>query len=107
MKHKKILSTGVSRLGRGRRLPRPALSHVAKAPAKAAVAVKSAAKRFTTGRKQPTMIESLNDLPRITNETVAEHREQVLRGARKYIYPLQHSRANIIKVSVTLFVAAI
>ncbi len=26
-------------------------------------------------------------VPRITNENVAEHREEVLSGARKYIYP--------------------
>ncbi|MBI2285652.1 hypothetical protein HYU82_02420, partial [Candidatus Saccharibacteria bacterium] len=27
------------------------------------------------------------NVPRITNETIAEHREEVLKGARKFIYP--------------------
>lgn len=42
-------------------------------------------------------------LPRITNETVAEHREQVLSSARKYIYPLEHSKHRIVVVSIWLF----
>lgn len=46
-------------------------------------------------------------LPNITNETVAEHREEVLSSARKYIYPLQHSRHRIVIISVTIFVALI
>ena len=59
-------------------------------------------------RKKPVgILETLTDLPRITNETVAEHREEVLSSARKYIYPLQHSRSRIVKVSVTLFVVAV
>ncbi len=51
--------------------------------------------------------EAMSNLPRITNETVAEHREEVLSSARKYIYPLQHSRGRIIKISTSLFIAAI
>jgi hypothetical protein len=43
-------------------------------------------------------------LPRITNETVAEHREEVLSSARKYIYPLQHSLQRIVTISTTIFV---
>ncbi len=68
-----------------------------------------AVKRRLPGRKSSTnpLEEALTSLPRITNETVAEHREEVLSSARKYIYPLQHSRDRIIKVSVALFVAAI
>lgn len=70
-------------------------------------ALPSAIKRRLPGKKSTSPLEALNGLPRITNETVAEHREEVLRGARKYIYPLQHSRDRIIKISVTLFIAAI
>ncbi len=51
--------------------------------------------------------EDLSGLPRITNETVAEHREEVLSSARKYIYPLQHSRNRIIKISTSLFIIAV
>ena len=49
--------------------------------------------------------EASSQLPRITNETVAEHREEVLSGARKYIYPLQHSKHKIVIITTTLFVA--
>ena len=51
--------------------------------------------------------QAIENLPRITNETVAEHREEMLRDARKLIYPLQHSRRHIVKISVTLFVAGL
>ncbi len=56
-------------------------------------------------RKKP--IEAESGLPRITNETVAAHREEVLSSARKYIYPLQHSKRRVVKISVTLLVVAI
>ena len=44
---------------------------------------------------------------RITNDTVAEHREQVLGRARKYIYPLQQSKHRLVVISVTLFLIAL
>lgn len=44
---------------------------------------------------------------RITNETVAEHREEVIGKARKYIYPLQHSKHRIVVISMTIFVVAV
>ncbi|HWB38782.1 MAG TPA: SurA N-terminal domain-containing protein [Candidatus Saccharimonadales bacterium] len=53
------------------------------------------------------MSEALSDVPRITNETVSEHREEVLAGARKYIYPLQHSKHRIVRVSIALFAVVI
>jgi hypothetical protein len=46
-------------------------------------------------------------VPRITNETVAAHREEVLGSARKYIYPLQHSKYRIVIISATLFIITI
>jgi hypothetical protein len=46
-------------------------------------------------------------IPRITNETVAMHREDVLKGARKYIYPLQHSKNRIIVITTTLIIVLI
>lgn len=54
--------------------------------------------------KQP---EIKSDVPRITNKTVAEHREDVLAGARKYIYPLQHSRHKIVIISTVLLVLVV
>jgi hypothetical protein len=58
------------------------------------------------GRSKDTAPED-SGLPRITNDTVAAHREEVLSSARKYIYPLQHSKHRVVKISVTLFIAAI
>jgi hypothetical protein len=46
-------------------------------------------------------------VPRITNESIAAHREEVLGSARKYIYPLRHSRHRIVKISIVLFVVLI
>lgn len=51
--------------------------------------------------------EAFANVPRITNETVAEHREDVLAGARKYIYPLKHSRRRVVVISSSIFVAAV
>ncbi len=61
------------------------------------------------GRKAKPVVESVPDspVPRITNETVAEHRERVLSRARKYIYPLQHSKHKIVLISVGLFTAGV
>lgn len=44
--------------------------------------------------------------PRITNETVAVHREEVLSSARKYVYPLQHSKHKIVLISTSIFILA-
>lgn len=46
-------------------------------------------------------------VPYITNETIAEHREEVLKGARKYIYPLQHSRRKIVWLSLIIFIVTV
>lgn len=47
------------------------------------------------------------DAPRITNHTVAEHREEVLSSARKYILPLAHSRKQIVTITTSLVVAGV
>lgn len=64
-------------------------------------------KRFKRVRGEERVDEAFNNIPRITNETVAEHREEVLKGARKYKYPLQHSKHRIVVISTGLLVAAI
>lgn len=51
--------------------------------------------------------EAIESLPRITNDTIAEHREELLRGARKYIYPLKHTKHRVVVVSVSLLVSAV
>ncbi len=50
--------------------------------------------------------EAVETLPKITSETVAAHREEVLGSARKYIYPLEHSKHRIVIISSTLLLAA-
>lgn len=44
---------------------------------------------------------------RITNETVAEHREQVLAGGRKLKYPVQYTRNALVRNAVIISVAAL
>jgi parvulin-like peptidyl-prolyl isomerase len=62
--------------------------------------------RFLTPRiKRKQVVAPTDDaIPRITNETVSQHREEVLSGARKYIYPLKHSRHKVVLISVTMLV---
>jgi hypothetical protein len=55
----------------------------------------------------PPQGPSLDNVPQITSETIAEHREEVLKGARKYIYPLQHSKRKIVVITITVIIAAI
>lgn len=45
--------------------------------------------------------------PRITTDTIAAHREEVIGSARKYIYPLQHSKHRIILITTTLLILSI
>lgn len=44
---------------------------------------------------------------RITNETVAEHRERVLAGGRKFKYPVQYTKHRILFMSIVIGVLAI
>ncbi len=60
-----------------------------------------------TKNAEERVAEALSNVPRITNETVAEHREDVLKSARKYIYPLQHSRHRVVRVSLALLLAVV
>lgn len=51
-------------------------------------------------KKQP---EVPKDTPqRITNDTMAVHREEVLDSARKYIYPLRHSKKRLVTISLSI-----
>lgn len=75
-----------------------------------ASASKSAlAKRPRLRKQKPEEVleQAIHAVPRITNETVAEHREEVLSSARKYIYPLRHSSHKIVTVSVALSIAVV
>lgn len=63
--------------------------------------------RFKKVKGEERIQEAFENIPRITNETVAEHREDVLKGARKYKYPLAHSKHRIVVISTTLLVVAV
>jgi parvulin-like peptidyl-prolyl isomerase len=51
--------------------------------------------------------DALTNVQRITNDTVADHREEVLSSARKYIYPLQHSKHRVVRISLVLLAVVI
>src|ERR1700722_12572350 len=51
--------------------------------------------------------KAISTAPTITNETVSEHREEVLGSARKFIYPLKHSRHHFVRLSLGILLAAI
>lgn len=50
---------------------------------------------------------ALSDVSKITEDTLPEHREEVLGSARKYIYPLKHSRHHFVRLSIGILVAAL
>jgi hypothetical protein len=51
---------------------------------------------------------SNDDSPlRITNETVAEHRERVLAGGRRFKYPIQYARHKLVINAIIISIAAI
>ncbi|HSX43991.1 MAG TPA: SurA N-terminal domain-containing protein [Candidatus Saccharimonadales bacterium] len=70
--------------------------------------IKKGKGKIPTPRAEAELLqEKAESAPRITNETVAEHREKVIGSARKYIYPLQHSKHRIVLISTSLFIAAV
>jgi parvulin-like peptidyl-prolyl isomerase len=52
-------------------------------------------------KKQPELSS------RITNDTVAEHREQVLAGGRRFKYPVQYSKHKLVINSVLIILGAL
>ena len=66
--------------------------------------IKSLRHRKTIEQK---VSDAIKDVPRITNDTVEDHREDVLGKARKYIYPLQHSKHRVVKISVSLIIIVV
>jgi hypothetical protein len=53
-------------------------------------------------RKKDTEVSS-----RITNETVAEHRERILAGGRRFKYPIQYARHRLVINAIVISIAAI
>lgn len=52
--------------------------------------------------RNKTPLETGEPVERVTNKTLSDHREEVIGSARKYIYPLQHSKHRIVIVSISL-----
>ncbi len=51
---------------------------------------------------------SKNEAPtRITNETVAEHRERILAGGRRFKYPMQYARHRLVITTILVVFAAL
>lgn len=60
--------------------------------------------------RQPSAMDyerAVKELPRITNDTVSEHREEILSGARKFIYPLQHTKRRVVMLSLSIIIVII
>lgn len=55
------------------------------------------------GAKQATPPETGG---RITNETVAEHRERILAGGRKFKYPMQYTKHRVLIISILIVIVA-
>jgi len=53
-------------------------------------------------RKKDTEVSS-----RITNETVAEHRERILAGGRRFKYPIQYARHKLVINAIIISLAAL
>lgn len=66
-----------------------------------------ALKRVQKPDEATVLTNAVANAPRITNETVAEHREEVLKKARKHIIPLAHSKHQVVLLTTGLFIAAV
>lgn len=74
------------------------LKTIRKKTSKKAEVLKTRAQEYARGDDK----ETEESQPRITNETVAKEREEVLSGARRFIYPLQHSKHRIAIISTII-----
>ncbi len=93
------------------KLKTPQVPSVIKRPIKGAgsLAAKGASKLPIKRSKstEQKVSDALSNVPRITNDTVSDHREEVLSSARKYIYPLQHSKHRVVRITISLLVAVL
>lgn len=90
---------------------KPKLPKVIKRPFQGAQTLASKGVNILPGQgaksTEEKVSDALSNVPRITNDTVADHREEVLSSARKYIYPLQHSKHRVVRISLALLTLAI
>lgn len=64
-------------------------------------------KKILTKIRRKKANESQQPSLRITNDTVAEHREQVLAGGRKFKYPIQYARHKLVINTIVISVVAV
>lgn len=68
--------------------------------------MKKILKKIKHKREQKAQEGALpSSVPNITDKTVEQHREEVLSSARKYIYPLQHSKHKIVLWTTTILLS--
>lgn len=65
-------------------------------------------KKFLKEKLQKVRKQEEEDRPsRITNETVAEHREQILAGGRRFKYPIQVAKHRLVIMSVAIGIVTV
>ena len=57
--------------------------------------------------RQDSEVVVPSEVPRITTDTIAAHREEVIGGARKYILRLGHTKHRILGITVSLLVLGV
>lgn len=57
--------------------------------------------------RNKTPLETGEPVKRVTNKTLTDHREEIIGSARKYIYPLQHSKHRIVIISISLAITVL
>jgi hypothetical protein len=62
-------------------------------------------KKLSLRKKKP--VEGAETSHRITNETVAEHRERVLAGGRRFKYPMQYARHRLVINTIVISLVAL
>ena len=89
-----------------KKLKKPKLPKSLRRPLEATGKLTSQTADKLTGKpsasSEEKITDALSNVPQITNETVSDHREEVLSSARKYIYPLQHSKHHVVRISLSL-----
>lgn len=74
------------------------------AATKTLVAMKKIINKLKRKKQPAAQVNPAGSSLRITNETVAEHRERILAGGRKFKYPLQYPKHRIVAITVGLVV---
>lgn len=65
-------------------------------------------KKISLAKLPITKRKKAEQLPaRITNETVAEHREQILAGGRRFKYPVQYARHKLVANAIIITVVSL